>query len=218
VISNLNLSSRPFRNRVLPWSITGVVTTISLVLLVLIIRAGGQVSAQAGSVQQDIRDLNKQLSDVQSRAKAVKESLPAEQQQALEAAHALYSRKHFSWTRLFADLEAVLPSNVRVTHIKVRDVLGTRGQTVADLELTIVGKNPSDVTEMITEMDRGGVLQAELLAENLQKGKGESGTESTLSVRYSPPARASAESGEHRDNIAAATGSAAKPPKPEGGR
>jgi hypothetical protein len=41
---------------------------------------------------------------------------------------------------------------------------------------------------MIAEMDRGGVFHSELRAQNLQRGRGESGAEYELSVTYRPRA------------------------------
>jgi hypothetical protein len=39
---------------------------------------------------------------------------------------------------------------------------------------------------MIADMDRDGIFRAELRAQNLQKGRGESGTEYELFVVYRP--------------------------------
>jgi hypothetical protein len=75
---------------------------------------------------------------------------------------------------------------VRVTRISVRDVAARGDQTLAELDLTVVAKNPATVTDMIAEMDRGGIFQAELRAQNLQKGRGESGTEYEIYVIYRP--------------------------------
>jgi len=58
----------------------------------------------------------------------------------------LVDRKRFSWSRLFADLEAVLPGDVRVARIAVRHVRTQSGVTVADLELAVVAKSPTIVT------------------------------------------------------------------------
>jgi hypothetical protein len=52
--------------------------------------------------------------------------------------------------------------------------------------MNVVGNDPNKVTNMIAEMDRGGIFHAEPLSENLLKGKGESGTEWTLLVTYTP--------------------------------
>ena len=44
------------------------------------------------------------------------------------------------------------------------------------------------ITEMIRDMDRSGMFKADLRAQNLQKGRGESGTEYELAVVYKPRA------------------------------
>src|SRR6185436_15139358 len=111
-----------------------------------------------------------------------------EQLQTLEAAHTLVDRKHFSWSRLFADLEPALPGSVRVKRIGVRGVATRNDQTLAELELTVVAKTPATVTELIADMDRIGIFQAELRWQNLQRGRGESGAEYELYVVYRPRA------------------------------
>jgi Tfp pilus assembly protein PilN len=97
-------------------------------------------------------------------------------------------RKRFSWSLLFSDLEAALPGTVRVTRISVKDVNTLGNQTVADLELVVVSKNPTTITQMISDMEAGGTFRAELIAQNLQKGRGEIGTEYVMKVRYAPRA------------------------------
>ncbi|HYE66492.1 MAG TPA: hypothetical protein VD966_12970 [Pyrinomonadaceae bacterium] len=204
MIADLNLASHPFRNRTLPWTITSIITVASLLALVLILRASIQTNAQAAVVENDLRNLRQQADQLKVQVEQVKSALAPDQLQTLQAAHTLVDRKRFSWSRLFADLEAALPGNVRVTRISVRDVAARAGQTFAELELTVVGKNPGDVTSMIAEMDRLGVFQAEPLAQNLQRGRGESGTEWTLYIRYTPRAGAP-RAANSNNNIAAAT-------------
>jgi hypothetical protein len=186
--TKLNLASKPFSNRSLPWAVTSVVIFLSLVCLIFIVRATRDANAKAHSIQNEINSLHQQEQTLRQQAEAVKNSLTAEQLQTLGAAHTLVDRKHFSWSRLFADLELALPGSVRVKRIAVRDV-GTRGeQTLAELELTVIAKTPATVTEMIAQMDRAGVFQAELRSQNLQRGRGESGAEYELYVVYRPHA------------------------------
>ena len=184
--TKLNLASRPFSNHALPWVLTALIVTFSLLALVLIIRWTGQAKAQAAVVQIDINTLNQQEQDLKARAMAVETSLTQEQLQTLAAAHVLVDRKRFSWSRLFADLETALPGNVRVTRISVRDVAARGGQTLAELDLAVVSKTPATITDMMREMDRAGIFQAELRTQTLQKGRGESGTEFELYVIYRP--------------------------------
>ncbi len=60
------------------------------------------------------------------------------------------------------------------------------------LELTVMSKSPTDVTNMMTEMNRGGVFYAQAMSQNLPKGSDQSGMEWVLSVNYRPPAGAPA--------------------------
>ncbi|MDQ5846290.1 MAG: hypothetical protein M3539_13450 [Acidobacteriota bacterium] len=186
--TKLNLASKPFSNRSLPWAITVFVVLISMVSLVFIVRATRRAEAQASAVQKDINALGQQEQALRQQAQAVKNSLTTEQLQTLTAAHALVDRKQFSWSRLLADLESALPGSVRVKRIAVRGI-ATRGeQTQADLELTVVAKSPGAVTEMIGDMDRAGIFRAELRSQNLQRGRGETGAEYELYIVYRPRA------------------------------
>ena len=117
-----------------------------------------------------------------------------DQLQALTAAHTLVDRKQFSWSRLFVDLEDALPGVVRVKRIAVRGVATRGDQTFADLELTVVAKTPTIVTDMIAQMAQEGVFRAELRQQTLQRGRGETGAEYELAVNYRPRAGAPVDS------------------------
>lgn len=186
--TKLNLASRPFCNRSLPWAVTTVVIFFSLVCLVFIVRATTKAKAQAYALQNDINGLAQQERDLRQQAEAVKNSLTSEQLQTLAAAHTLVDRKRFSWSRLFADLELALPGSVRVKRIAVSGVATRGDETLAELELTVIAKTPATVTDMIAEMDRAGIFHAELRSQNLQRGRGESGAEYELYVVYRPRA------------------------------
>ena len=190
VNKRLNLASKPFTNRALPWAVTTLLVFFSLAALIYIARSSSEANARAAAVQRDISSLNQQEQLIQKQAQEVKNALTPEQLQSLKSAHELVNRKRFSWSRLFADLEGVLPDGVRVGRIAVRQVSSQAGRTVADLELMVIAnaKSPTAVTEMIAAMDRGGIFHAELRSQNLQKGKGEGGAEYELDVQYSPRA------------------------------
>lgn len=204
--ANLNLASQPFRNRILPWSVSAIVALVSLIALFLLIQSSMRINAQADMVERDVKGLREQERALKTQAAQVQEALTPEQAQSLQAAHGLMDRKRFSWSRLFADLESSLPAGVRVTRIGVRDVAYRGGQTVADLDLSVVGKSPADVTAMISAMDREGIFQAEPVSQTLQKGRGESGTEWMLQVIYRPRAGASLRAEDER-RVAAANAS-----------
>jgi Tfp pilus assembly protein PilN len=188
VTNRLNLASNPFTNRVLPWVVTAIVVFFSLVAMTLIARSNTESNAKAAAIQRDINVLNQQMLSVKREAETVKNSFTLEQQLSLRSAHELVDRKRFSWSSLFADLEDVLPQSVRVARIAVRQVHSQGDHMVADLELTVIGKSPTQVTDMIAAMNKEGIFEAELRTVNLQKGRGESGSEYELGVQYTPRA------------------------------
>jgi Tfp pilus assembly protein PilN len=194
VIARLNLASDPFRNRTLPWTIAAAVSAVSLVALVLMLASYREERAKSDAVERDVVAMRSQSAELDRQAQEVRQNIPAEQAKTLEAAHALVSRKGFSWSQLFSDLEEVLPPNVRVQRINVREVAEVGDQTRADLELTVMGKTPADVTGMITEMNTGGTFNAVPLTEVQKSGRGEQGFEWTLRVSYVQRTRRSAQS------------------------
>ncbi len=192
--SKLNLASNPFRNRALPWTVTTVITVVSVLLLLLIARSTVQTNAQTQSIQQDVARLQKQTDDLNKQAEAIKAALTPEQQRTLKSAHLLVDRKRFSWSRLFGDLESVMPGNVRVSRIAVKEVRVEDDRPIANLDLIVMSKNPATITEMIQDMERQGIFHAELVSQSLQRGKGETGEEYEMDVRYTPSAGAPIES------------------------
>jgi Tfp pilus assembly protein PilN len=190
VIGQLNLASQPFRNRALPWTVATVVAFASVLALVFIVGWGREAQARAARAEQDVQELRRQETDLRAKAQQVKDTLRPEQRMVLDAAHEIVDRKNFSWSRLLADLEATVPASVRVARISVRDTRQTGGQTQANLELTVVGKTPNDITRLIGELARTGVFSADLLSQSPRAAKGEPGTEATLRVYYTPRAGA----------------------------
>jgi Tfp pilus assembly protein PilN len=188
VNTNINLASKPFNNRLLPWLMTVILLFISIIGLLIVARFTFAANQQANAIQADIDKLKEQEKGILGEANKVRDSLTPEQLQALQGAHQLVDRKRFSWSRLLADLESSLPASVRVSRIAVRDVTAQSEQTVAELDLVVFAKSSTSITEMIADMDKAGIFQAELRAQNLQKGRGESGTEYELFVVYRPRA------------------------------
>ncbi|HEU4508481.1 MAG TPA: hypothetical protein VFR78_09610 [Pyrinomonadaceae bacterium] len=182
--NSLNLASKPFSNRVLPWALSAVILFVSLVGLVLVVQLTTSARQEAAIIEAEINALKQREHALLNAAKEVKSSFTADQQQALPAAHMLVDRKAFSWSRLLADLEASLPSNVKVSRIAVREVTIQSGQTVAQLDLAVFTQNAATISDMISTMHREAVFQVEVRNQNLQKGRGESGTEYELFVIY----------------------------------
>ena len=182
--NSLNLASKPFSNRILPWALTAIILFVSLIGLVLVVRLTTNARAEAGVLEAEINELKQREHAALEQAKKMQQSMSAEQQQALPAAHQLVDRKAFSWSGLLADLESSLPSNVRVSRIAVREVTRQGDQTVAQLDLAVFSKDPATINSMISSMHDAGIFEAQIRVQNLQKGRGEVGTEYELNVTY----------------------------------
>ena len=194
--NSLNLASRPFSNRILPWALTAIILFVSLIGLVFVVRLTTNAKNEAGILEAEINQLKQREHGALESAKRLQQELSTDQKQALPAAHALVDRKAFSWSRLLADLEASLPAKVKVTRISVRDVTREGDQTVAQLDLAVFSQDPAVVNGMISSMHDDGIFQAEIRNQTLQKGRGETGTEYELFVVYR------ARSGYASDNVA----------------
>ena len=140
--AKLNLASNPFRNRALPWTVSIIVALASFIALVLIAKSTIQTNAKVATTQSDVTRLQKDITALNKRAEAIKIALTPEQQSTLRSAHGLVDRKKFSWSVLFADLEAALPGGVRVSRIVVNGVRVQDDRTVAILDLTVAARIP----------------------------------------------------------------------------
>ena len=185
--NSLNLASKPFNNRIVPWALTALVLFVSLIGLVVVVRLTTNARREAGITEAKINELKQREHTLMEAARQVQNSFTPDQQQALPAAHALVDRKGFSWSRLLADLEASLPANIKVSRIAVRDVTRQAGLTVAQLDLAVFTENPSTLSDWIGNLHQEGTFEAELRNQQLQKGRGEAGTEYELSVIYRAP-------------------------------
>jgi Tfp pilus assembly protein PilN len=195
VIARLNLASDPFRNRALPWTVSVLVSAVSLAAIVFVLAQYREVRAEADATERQVVAMRARRAELEKQAQEINQTIPPEQRETLKAAHELVSRKGFSWSQLFSDLEDFLPESVRVSRINVREVAQFGDQTRADLDLTVVGRAPSDVTGMIAEMNRAGTFSAVPLTENQKSGKGEAGYEWTLRVSYVQRVRRRGEAG-----------------------
>ena len=182
--NSLNLASKPFSNRLLPWALTVIILLVSLIGLVFVVRLTTNARNEASVLEAEIIGLKQREHAGLEAAKKLQQELTTDQRQALPAAHSLVDRKAFSWSGLLADLERQLPDKVKVTRIAVRDVNRQADQTVAQLDLAVFSQDPAVVNAMISSMHDEGIFQAEIRNQTLQKGRGETGTEYELFVIY----------------------------------
>lgn len=204
MISRLNLASEPFRNRALPWTVAVAVSAASLLVLVVVLAKYNQARTEANISEREVQAMRAQQKELDQQAEAIRQQIPPEQRPPLEAARTLVSRKGFSWSQLFSDLESFMPSDARVARINVREVVQVGDQTRADLDLTVIGRAPTDVTGMIDSMNRSGAFSAVPITEIQKTGRGDAGFEWLLRVSYVQRTRRSGRGEADADTTASA--------------
>lgn len=181
--AGLNLATKPFRNRRLPWFISALLIAVSLVSLLLMLRAVRNEEIKQQLIRADLAALKPEVEKYRAQAETLKGSITTDQAMVLREAHRISAFKRFSWSRLFYDVENVLPRGVGVSNISVNDVYVRNEKTYADLSFSVLSLNYQSVIDMIANMNSSGVFQAELRQQDLQKGKGDV-SEYTLRVLY----------------------------------
>lgn len=134
----------------------------------------------------DIIRLREEVARLNGEGEKVQQQLSPEQRALLIGAHKLVANKTFGWSRLFADLENVMPGSVSASRIAVENVYKEGDRTKAELEFGVLSRDYPAVMTMIENMNSSGIFQAELRGQDLQKSDHFSYTEYTLRLLYTP--------------------------------
>ena len=186
MINKLNLSSSPFRNRTLPYLITLLLLAFSVGGLVLCFTKLSDIRKNNEIAKNDIVEIEKKLSELNSQREAVQEELTPDQRTRLIGTHKLVANKSFGWSRLFSDLEQVLPGNVSASRISVENIFKDGDRIKAELNFSVLSRDYQSVAVMIDNMNNSGFFKAELRGQDLQKTERLTFTEYTLHLIYVP--------------------------------
>ena len=186
MITKLNLSTHPFRNRTTPY-------LLALGLLVLGALGGIFALTQLYSYSRDnelarkqVEQMEAEVARLKNEGSKVQQSLSPEQRELLIASHKLVANKSFGWSRLFADLETVLPGSVSASRIAVENVYRDGDRVKAELELGVISRDYQAVMGMIGTMNNSGLFQAEIKSQDRQQSERQTFTEYTLRLVYTP--------------------------------
>ncbi|MCZ2390446.1 MAG: hypothetical protein LC113_05135 [Acidobacteria bacterium] len=185
-ISDLNLATRPFRNRVLPYLAAAALLLAAGVLGIVCLAKLKQNSDTNKVLAARIEASNAEIARLKGEGEKVRQQLTPEQRTVLSAAHRLVANKAFGWSRLFADLEGVLPGSVSASRISVQHIYTDGAKVRAELELGVISRDYAGVQQMIQNMQNSGLFLAELRGQDLQKTDLSVYTEYSLRVVYSP--------------------------------
>ena len=186
MITNLNLATNPFRNRTLPYVTALLLLAVAVAGAVFSFARLNNIRAESEIVRTDIDTMQTQVTALKEEGAKVQQALTPEQQALLIASHKLVASKSFGWSRLFADLEAVLPGSVSASRISVQNIFKDGDRIKAELDLGVLSRDYQSVMALIANMNNSGVFRAELRGQSLQKTDRITFTEYSLHIIYSP--------------------------------
>ena len=186
VITKLNLSTHPFRNRVLPYLTAALLLFASLAVGIYCLATLNENRKQNALLATAISERQADITRLKGEGEKVQQLLTPEQKTLLSASHKLVANKTFGWSRLFADLESVLPGSVSASRIRVEDVYRDGDRVKARLELGVISRDYASVSVMIDNMRNSGLFEPELRGQDLQKNERITFTEYTFQLIYTP--------------------------------
>ncbi|HBR56211.1 MAG TPA: hypothetical protein DEA22_01870 [Blastocatellia bacterium] len=194
MITKLNLSSNPFRNRTTPYILSSALLFLAFVGGVFLLAQWRENLRLAEVAASEADDLRKEVEIDRNQTELVQKELTPAQREMLIASHKLVANKNFGWSRLFFDLETVIPGGVSASRISVANVFENNGRPGAELDFAVLARDYQSVITMITNMNNSGIFQAELRDQNLQTNQRLKFTEFSLRLVYTPAVGVSAES------------------------
>jgi Tfp pilus assembly protein PilN len=184
---DINLATHPYEDAREFWARWGLgVGLLGVVTLVLITLAvHGWV--KAGRDRQSIRHLEQQIADKdRERAQAqafLEQDINRSTRDQSQFLNELIQRKAFSWTRVFEDLERVMPTNLHVVSLKPE----LNEQNQLQLEMKVAGDNRGGAIELVHRMEGSTHFQgAQLTSES--SGDNAAGVAAVIEAVYVPDA------------------------------
>jgi hypothetical protein len=150
---HVNLASEPFRRDRPLIVASGAVALLLLVSLAMFSYLAWAERQRSAEARRTLGKMTAQMNAVatsQNRLEGVlREPQNAEVLDRVQFVNALLLRKGVSWTKLFADLEKVLPHNVRL--IQVRPQINPNNDVILDM---VVGAEASEpVIQLLTNLE-----------------------------------------------------------------
>lgn len=186
MITKLNLSTHPFRNRTTPYLLALGLLVLGAIGGVIALTQLYSYSKENELARKQVEEMEGEVARLKNEGSKVQQSLAPEQRELLIASHKLVANKSFGWSRLFADLESVLPGSVSASRIAVENVYRDGDRVKAELEFGVLSRDYQAVMGMIGTMNNSGLFQAELRGQDRQQSERQTFTEYTLRLIYTP--------------------------------
>ena len=185
---DLNLATRPYEDAREFWSRWGVgvglLALLTLVLLGLTIRGwvdAGRDRRAIAQLQAQIAEKDNERARAQAFLEMAANHSTRDQSQFLNG---LIQRKQFSWTRVFEELERVMPNRLHV--VSLRPELNEQNQV--EVEMKVVGDTRAEAVELVHRMEGSKHFQGSHMVQEAQAGDNAASVIATVSAVYVPDA------------------------------
>jgi len=149
----VNLSSEPFRRDRPILLASGVCAALLAALLGILVFLMVSGRGQAGELRASVDRLNAQLRSIAAEQAKLDATLrqPANAFVLERSAllNTLVERKSISWTKIFADLEGVLPYNVRIVQVRLPQI---NSQNEVLLDMVVGAQSPEPVITFLKQL------------------------------------------------------------------
>jgi hypothetical protein len=169
---DINLATTPYEDAREFWvrwgTGVGALAVLTLVLLALAVQGwtkAGRDRHDIARIQSQIEERDKERSQAQGFLDMGANRSTRDQSQFLNG---LIQRKAFSWTRVFEDMELVMPTNLHVVSLQPK----LNDQNQMELEIRVVGENRNAAVELVHRMERSKHFQGAQLEQENQSGEG----------------------------------------------
>jgi Tfp pilus assembly protein PilN len=180
----INLSSEPFRRDrpiLFASTVTGILLAGVLMMLVsLAFLQRGQVSETRQAIDRLEGQLKATSVDQAKLEATLQRPENAEILNRVLFINSLLYRKGISWTKIFSDLEAVVPYNVRLISIRPQ----VNGQREILLEMWVGAQSQAPVIEMLKRMESSPLFGATAVHNSLPPAQTEPLFRYRVTVRY----------------------------------
>jgi hypothetical protein len=185
---DINLATQPYEDAREFWARWGLAVGLLGILTLALLAFAVQGWIKAGKDRQDIARIQQQIAE-RDRERAQSQAvldMPAnrstrDQSQFLNG---LIQRKSFSWTRVFEDMELVMPSNLHV--VSLRPEINEQNQMVLQMRVATNSRNAA--VDLVHRMEGSKHFRdAQLVQETQSEEKG-SGVIALVDATYIPDA------------------------------
>ena len=189
---NINLASQPYEDSRQFWGYWGtgliVLAMITLFLVALAITGfvrAGRDRAQISRLRDQITAYDREKTEAEAILNQPQNRALREQSRFLNA---LFQRKTFSWTRVFEDLERVMPAHLHVVSINPEN----SSDKSLELKLLVGGDSREQALDLIRKMEnsnrfRQTRIESEKVASDLNRGEGDR-VQFDIATIYTPTA------------------------------